>query len=267
MRREGLAMLMLLAALLPWQSTQAQGGNVCPPLPEGLAQRRNAAPPLPPPSPAEREAATKYMDYIRVNDWAFLCRYQDENRALTGRPRVVLFGDSITENWRAFDPGLFTGGIVGRGISGQTSSQMLVRFSQDVIALRPAIVHIMAGTNDIAGNTGPTTDRQFQDNIRAMTALAKAHGIRVILASIPPAAAFPWKPGIRPAARIRAWNGWLRDLARAEGLVYVDYHASLADDQGGMRAGLAGDGVHPTPAGYRQMDPLFRRALAQAERR
>ena len=272
----GLALLLLAASPTEAQvdgahvpsPDAADGGYVCPRVPDALARRRTAAE-NPPPSAADLAAYHAYVEQLQVNDWAFLCRYRDENRLLAARPRprVILFGDSITENWRQRDPAPFVDGIVDRGVSGQTSAQMLLRFSQDVIALRPVVVQIMAGTNDIAGNTGPTSDTQYRDNIRAMVALARANGIKVILASIPPARVFAWKPALRPAQRIVAWNTWLRRYADAEGLVFVDYHAVLTDAAGGLRPAFDSDGTHPSSAGYRQMDPLFAQALAQAERR
>lgn len=197
-----------------------------------------------------------------ADDWAGLCRYRRENEILIAsgkRPRAVFFGDSITENWVLGDPDLFGGEIVGRGIGGQTSAQMLVRFSQDVIALRPRVVQIMVGTNDIAGNRGPTRDQDYQDNVKAMVELAKAHRIRVVLASIPPAAAFIWKPEVTPGPRIARLNAWLADYAHREGLTYLDYHAVLAGPDGGMRRGWSLDGVHPNRDGYAAMRPLGRR--------
>lgn len=247
----------------------AADGYVCPPVPEALVKRRAATGDVPAPSPEDLTAYRRYVQQIEVNDWGFLCRYAQENRDLAAgqRPRVVLFGDSITENWKARDPALFSDGIVDRGISGQTTPQMLLRFYQDVIALRPRVVHIMAGTNDIAGNTGPTSDAQFRDNIRAMVDLAHVHGITVMLASIPPAAVFSWRPELRPAARIRAWNDWLRSYAKSEQLIFVDYYPALADAAGAMRPAFTTDGAHPTRAGYQPMDVLFRRGLAEAERK
>jgi lysophospholipase L1-like esterase len=276
MRPCGLMMAIgvVAAAIAPACAAAAQGvapnGEVtCPPLPEALARRRTAIGEPPPPSAEDVAAYRQYSQYLQANDWAYLCRYRDENHALppTVRPRLVMIGDSITENWKQRDPGMFADGILDRGISGQTSPQMLLRFHQDVIALQPRIVHIMAGTNDIAANTGPTGDEQFRDNIRAMVELARAHRIKVILASIPPAAAFSWRPGIEPAQRIRAWNDWLRGYARTEHLVFVDYHAALTDDRGGLRREFGDDGVHPSHAGYQPMDALLRHALADAERR
>jgi hypothetical protein len=141
-------------------------------------------------------------------DWAQLCRFAAANAALAQGPRVeaVFLGDSITENWLLADPALFHGGIVNRGISGQTSPQMLLRFEADVVALHPRVVHIMAGTNDLAGNTGPTSAQQYEHNIIAMCDLARANGIRVVLASIPPAARFPWRAGVTPGPQILVLN-------------------------------------------------------------
>jgi lysophospholipase L1-like esterase len=240
----------------------------CPATPQALIDRRALSGEPPPPSAEDLAAYNRYVKILQANDWAYLCRYRDENRALAGasRPRVVLIGDSITENWKPRDPSLFVEGVVDRGVGGQTSPQMLLRFQQDVIALHPRVVHIMAGTNDIAGNTGPTRDEQFQDNVKAMVELARAHGIKVILASIPPAKAFYARPEVRPAERIRAWNGWLRTYAHERGLVFVDYYPVLADAEGGLKAELGPDGVHPSRAGYERMDPLFEAALAHAER-
>lgn len=240
----------------------------CPATPEALVKYRAVIGEPPAPSAKDRETYNRYLQILQANDWAYLCRYRDENSALaSARLRVVMIGDSITENWKQRDPGLFADGIVDRGIGGQTSPQMVLRFYQDVIALRPRVVHIMAGTNDIAGNTGPTRDDQFQNNMKAMVDLAQAHGIKVILASIPPAKAFYSRPGARPANRIRAWNVWLRSYARERGLTYVDYYPVLADSEGGLKSELGADGVHPSRVGYDLMVPLFKEAVAQAERR
>ncbi len=216
------------------------------------------------------EPATKAyfaaLDAQAKGDWANLCRFHRDNEALARGPRVraVFLGDSITENWLLADPALFSGGIVNRGISGQTSPQMLVRFYADVVALHPRVVHIMAGTNDLAGNTGPTSAVQFENNIQAMCDLAHAGGIRVILASIPPAASFSWRPGVRPAAQIRELNAWLKAYAARQRLVYVDYYAALADASGAMRADVSHDGVHPHRTGYALMRPLAEKAIATA---
>jgi lysophospholipase L1-like esterase len=203
-----------------------------------------------------------------ARDWPNLCRYKAANEALSGveRPRAVFMGDSITEGWVRADPSLFANGVLGRGIGGQTSPQMLVRFWQDVVALRPRVVHIMAGTNDIAGNTGPATVQDYRNNVLAMIDLAQVNGIAVVLAAVPPARRFSWREGLDPRPSIRDLNDWLRETAAARGLGYVDYGAVLADAAGGLRVDLGNDGVHPNREGYAAMRPLAERALAAAEK-
>ena len=219
---------------------------------------------------AEQKAQWARETEARLHtDWAYLDRYRAANAALpapvAGQPRIVLLGDSITEGWYAKAPAFFAPGRIGRGISGQTTPQMLVRFSADVIALRPAVVQIMAGTNDIAANTGPMTPEESKANIRAMTELAQAHGIRVILASIPPADSYPWRPGLDTGSKIVAMNTWLKSYAAATGSIYADYWTALAEPGTlGMRAGLSSDHVHPTPAGYAVMAPVAERAFKAA---
>ena len=207
----------------------------------------------------------------QLADWAQLERYRHDNDALAapaaGERRVVFYGDSITDAWgRRPEAGTFFPGkpYVNRGIGGQTTPQMLVRFEQDVVRLHPDAVVILAGTNDIAGNTGPETPETIEDNFRAMTAIAKANGIRVILASITPVYAYPWKPEVKPVPEIQALNAWLKHFCATEGLVYLDYFTALADERSGMREGTALDGVHPTAAGYAIMAPLAEKAIAAA---
>lgn len=199
-------------------------------------------------------------------DWAWQARYRDANAALavSANPRIVFLGDSITEGWVNLDPAFFAGQRIGRGIGGQTTPQMLVRFRQDVIALRPTVVQIMAGTNDIAGNTGPFSELETKGNFRTMVELAQAHGIRVILASIPPADRFPWRPGLETGPVIVRLNAWLKHYAAATGSVYADYWTALHGEGLGMRDGLSSDGVHPTAAGYAAMDPVARRVICDA---
>jgi lysophospholipase L1-like esterase len=176
-------------------------------------------------------------------------------------------GNSITEGWAPFFPAHFPGRpYIGRGISGQTTPQMLVRFRQDVIALRPAVVVILAGTNDIAGNSGPSTLDMIEDAIASMAELARANGIRVVLASVLPAWDYPWTPGLEPAPKIAALNARLRDRAARNGDVWLDLHSAMRDERGGLRADLSDDGVHPNEAGYRVMSPLAERAIAEALR-
>jgi Tol biopolymer transport system component/lysophospholipase L1-like esterase len=202
-------------------------------------------------------------------DWAFLTRYRDANARLgppaAGEQRVVFYGNSITEGWAQYFDTMFPGKpYVGRGISGQTTPQMLVRFRQDVIALEPTVVVILAGTNDIAGNTGPSTLAMIEDNLMSMIELARANDIRVVLSSVLPAYDYPWRPGLEPAEKIVALNAWMRDYASAHDVVFLDYHAAMADERQGLRAELTYDGVHPNEAGYRVMAPLAERAIARA---
>lgn len=202
--------------------------------------------------------------HMLTRDFGQLCRYAAANKAIEGQKvRVVFMGDSITDNWINLDPTMFQNGLVDRGISGQTTQQMLVRFRNDVIALKPQAVHIMAMTNDIAGNTGAATMETVLGNIQTMADLARAHGIKVIIASVPPAAAFPWSPGMTPAPQVAAINKWLADYARANGFTFVDYHKAMAQPDGAMKPGLSSDGVHPTKEGYAIMRPLAEAAIAK----
>jgi lysophospholipase L1-like esterase len=202
-----------------------------------------------------------------TRDFGQLCRYASQNAAMKAKnekARVVFMGDSITDNWINLQPEFFAAGLVDRGIGGQTTPQMLVRFRQDVLELRPRAVHIMAGTNDIAGNTGAATMATVQGHIETMAELARAHGIKVIIASIPPAFAFPWSKDKKPAPQVRAMNSWLKAYARRNGFTFVDYFSAMADAQGGMKPGLSSDGVHPTRAGYGVMAPLAQAAIRTA---
>lgn len=203
-----------------------------------------------------------------LTDWAQLGRYQAENADLppvaAGEQRVVFYGDSITDAWGHGKDFFPSKPYFNRGISGQTTGQMLVRFQQDVVHLQSAAVIILAGTNDIAGNTGPETPQMIEDNFSSMAAIAKYYQIKVIFASILPAIAYPWKPGVQPANEIRALNAWLRAFCQRDGDTYLDYYSSLADAQGGMKPGLSKDGVHPTAAGYAIMAPLAENAIGEA---
>ena len=205
------------------------------------------------------------------NDWAYLARYRDDNARLgpprPGEQRVVFYGNSITEGWAPYFDTMFPGKpYVGRGISGQTTPQMLVRFRQDVIALEPAVVVILAGTNDLAGNTGPATLAMIEDNLMSMVELAQSAGIRVVLSSVLPVYDYPWRPGLEPAPKIAALNAWMEKYAATHDVTYLDYHAAMADDRGGLGREYSEDGVHPNEAGYRVMAPLAERAIAEALR-
>jgi lysophospholipase L1-like esterase len=202
-------------------------------------------------------------------DFANLCRYRAENAAVLAsgtRPQVVFMGDSITENWKLADPSYFSARVLDRGIGGQTTPQMLLRFYQDVVELRPRVVHIMAGTNDISGNTGAASDAAIVNNIRAMIDIAKANGIRVVLASISPSKGFTMRPNFDPSPRIAAVNRQLVRLAAERRVTYVDYVPPLVDGQGGFKPALANDGLHPNRDGYAVMRPLADRAIARAAR-
>lgn len=216
--------------------------------------------------------AAGHAQAVSAVDFADLTRYQQDNARIgaprSGEQRVVFMGNSITEGWAKYFPTMFLGQpYVGRGISGQTTPQMLLRFRQDVIALEPAAVVILAGTNDIAGNTGPTTLDRIGGNIAMMAELASANNIRVVLCSVLPVFDYRWKPGLEPAQKIVALNQWIRAYADAHGHTYVDLHSPLADSRQGLREAYGSDGVHPNEAGYRVMAPLveagIRRALAR----
>jgi lysophospholipase L1-like esterase len=204
-------------------------------------------------------------------DWPQLGRYRADNEKLgppaPGEQRVVFYGDSITDAWgrRGDETKFFPGKpYVNRGISGQTTAQMLVRFRQDVVDLHPKVVLILAGTNDIAGNTGLATVKMIEDNFQSMDEIAKANHIKVILASVLPVSDYPWRRGLHPADKVRELNAWLKSYAARRGDVYLDYYAAMTNADGGLDAKLALDGVHPTPAGYAIMAPLAEKAIEQA---
>jgi lysophospholipase L1-like esterase len=204
-----------------------------------------------------------------AQDWPNFTKYREQNEALAppakGENRVVFMGNSITEGWSKVNPEFFEGKpYVNRGISGQTTPQMLVRFRADVIDLKPAVVVILAGTNDIAGNTGPSTLEMIADNIYSMAELARANGIKVVLSSVVPAYDYPWKPGLEPAPKIVALNKMIKDYADKNKIVYLDYFSAMADNRNGLPKELAEDGVHPTKAGYEIMGPLAEAAVAKA---
>lgn len=202
-------------------------------------------------------------------DWAGLTRYGSEDAEL--RPpkpdenRVVFLGDQITEMWSAADNGFFPGKpYVNRGIHDQTSPQMLVRFRQDVIALRPKVVVIQAGTNDLAGATGPATEGTMAENFMSMVELAKVNGIRVVLASLTPVCdCFKNQTALRPQGKIIGLNGWIKDYAARSGSVYLDYYSALAEGRN-FKKELTSDGLVPNAAGYAVMAPLAERAIADA---
>lgn len=199
-------------------------------------------------------------------DWANLSRYREENEKLgepeRGEKRVVFMGNSITAGWIQLRPEFFEGKpYINRGIGGQTTPQMLIRFNQDVIDLKPQVVVLLAGINDIAQNTGPTTLEAIMDNLSGMALLAKSHGIKVILCSVLPAYDFPWRPGLEPAGKVMALNRMIRDFAEKNDFYYLDYYSALVDSRNGMQKKYARDEVHPTVEGYQVMEPMVERAI------
>jgi lysophospholipase L1-like esterase len=204
-------------------------------------------------------------------EWAYLSRYRDADAKLgppgVAEKRIVFLGDSITEGWGKIDGKFFAGRpYVNRGIGGQTTSQMLVRFRQDVISLKPAAVVILGGTNDIAQNGGLTTVEAVEDNLQSMVELAQLHGIRVILASVLPAIDYPWRPGLQPRDKISALNRWMSEFCGRNKAIYLDYYSVMADANLAMKPGFSKDGVHPNEAGYLAMEPLAEEAIGKALR-
>lgn len=202
-------------------------------------------------------------------DWANLQRYQTENSALAipakREKRVVFMGNSITQGWKEKRSDFFSNNpFICRGISGQTTPQMLVRFRQDVIALQPKVVVILAGTNDIAGNTGPSTLEMIRDNIASMAELATANKIKVVLCSVLPAYEYPWRKGMEPNIKIPALNEMIKSYAASKGFVYLDYFAAMNDGNNGMKAEYTTDGVHCTAKGYELMENMVKPAIAKA---
>ena len=217
---------------------------------EQCGERPNTAPALQPP--------------LLLTDWAWLARYRDDNAKLIAsgaKVDTVFLGDSITEGWARTDTAFFSKGIVGRGISAQTTPQLLVRMHADVIALKPRAVHIIAGTNDIAHNTGPMTAQDSQNNLMAMCEIARAHKLHIVLGAVPPASKYWWRPEAQPKSAALALNEWMRGYAKKIGARYADYAAALSDANGQVKPELAKDEVHPTAAGYAAMRPLAEAAI------
>jgi len=223
---------------------------VVPVVPSVAAGTSTAAPKTPAPGP----------------DFAGLRNYAADNAALPAHQegRVVFYGDSITYYW-AHNSNFFPGKpYIGRGISGHTTPQMLIRFRQDVIDLDPAVVVILAGTNDIAGNQGPSTLEMIENNLQSMAELGKANGIQVILASVLPARDYPWRKGLEPAAKIKTLNAWIAEYCANQKIIYLDYYSAMTDTDGGMKPDLSKDGVHPTAEGYAIMESLAEKAIQTA---
>jgi len=201
-------------------------------------------------------------------DWANLKKYSAENEQLKSEPSgntVVFLGNSITEGWVYASPEFFSdNNYIGRGISGQTSPQMLIRFMPDVVDLHPKAVIILAGTNDIAGNTGFSSVKMITDNIKAMAQLAIANDIKVILCSVLPVYDYPWRKGLKPVDKIEETNKWLKEYALENGHIYLDYFSEMADEKKGLKKEFSNDGVHPNQKGYSVMAPLAKTAVQKA---
>lgn len=204
-----------------------------------------------------------------AQDWANLNQLKEENKqvdpATTNDNRVVFMGNSITQGWGELAPEFFENpNYINRGIGGQTSPQMLIRFRQDVIKLYPKVVVILAGTNDIAGNTGFSTLEMIEDNIYSMAELAQTHKIEVVLCSVLPVYDYPWQTGLDPAEKIIELNRRIKEYADTNDIVYADYFTPMLDERNGLNADFAKDGVHPTRAGYEVMAPIAQKAIARA---
>jgi lysophospholipase L1-like esterase len=224
---------------------------------------------LHPPDWAKKLTEWQIDEVKKKEDWQNLARYRMANTALAAtksvKPRVVFMGNSITDAWINVDSSFFAGkNYIDRGISGQTTPQMLVRFRPDVIDLKPAVVVILAGINDIAGNTGIMTLDETFGNIVSMSQLAKANNIRVVISSVLPAYDFPWRPGMEPAEKVIKLNAMLKDYASKNKVVYLDYFNPMKDERNGLPATLSRDGIHPNLTGYKMMEPLAEKAIAEA---
>ena len=264
---------VISVAALAAQTSAPQPAAAQPPQPTGAAQPPSAS------CPEMATALTMLMaSDVRLRDWAQLNRYREANRTVQppapGESRVVFMGDSITDAWQQPRYGTFFSSgkpYVDRGISGQTTPQMLIRFRPDVIDLKPKAVVILAGTNDIAGNTGAMTNEEIQNNLASMSDLAHAHDIRVVFASVTPVGAYHVKSPSdvpqttrRPMARIKALNEWMKSYAEAHKDTYLDYFSAMVDSTGMMQTELTEDDLHPNAKGYAIMGPLAEAAIARA---
>jgi lysophospholipase L1-like esterase len=262
--RQGASVMRLRVAMF---ALAALTGFSAPLIGAGPEQASPAAPAQPPSARGQAAGPSKWALALET-DPADLKRYRDANEKLpppaAGENRVVFMGDSITDNWAKYFATEFPNKpYIGRGISAETTQQMLIRFRPDVIDLKPKVVVILAGTNDIAGNTGRSTQKMIQDNLISMVELAKYNGIKVVLMSVLPAGDYWWQRGMEPAEKIVALNAWIKDYASKNGIVYVDVHTPMSDDKHAMKAELSRDGVHPGPEGYAIMSALVQKAIDQ----
>lgn len=220
---------------------------------------------------AQQVLSKEEMDNINKlkTDWPDLDRFKEDNTNLAlpapGENRVVFLGNSITIGWIDWDPGFFKDKpYIDRGISGQTTPQMLIRFRQDVVDLKPAVVIILAGINDIAENTGPSTLKMIEDNLSSMCEIARANDIKVVMSSVLPANIFPWRKSINPADKVIALNQWIKEYTVQKNIVYLDYYSVMVDDEKGLKKELTYDGVHPNLEGYKVMEPMAEKAIQEA---
>jgi lysophospholipase L1-like esterase len=274
-RRQLRCACVLIAAALLWAGAGSAAPAICPEAPPSppapLQWERLAS------SASSPDAKAVMTDMFAIamgrpkapaGDVAALCRFRAADaaqRIAHKRVRMVFIGDSITELWGQANPGLFAGGFVNRGIGGQATWQMLVRFRQDVIDLNPLVVHILGGTNDLDGLRGSTTLAEIEGNIESMVELARAHGIAVVLGAVPPMGP-PWDtPALR--AEVLALNAWLAEIAQRDRLGFADYFAVLADSAGGLDPQLSLDSLHPNRWGFEEMEALMRFALSDVEPR
>ena len=262
--RESFYLVAVLAGICTTPLLEAQEPAVSP---GAEAPQAQPATPAKVTHPPQYYVWKKAHDAQLLVDFGGLERFRKADAMLAarkpGEQRVVFMGDSITEEWKLEDS--FPGKpYINRGISGQTSPQMLVRFRQDVIDLKPKVVIILAGTNDIMENTGPMTIEQSGESIASMADLATANNIRVVLCSVLPSSEFAWSPGLEPAPRIVELNKWIKQYAAEKGYVYVDYYSAMKDERGGLPTALSDDGVHPLAAGFAIMAPLAQAGIEKA---
>ena len=212
----------------------------------------------------------EYKDWSKIrDDWPNLSFYREDNKKLdppaANENRVVFMGNSITELWIKISPGFFNEKpYINRGIGGQTTPQMLIRFRQDVIELQPKVVVLLCGVNDIAQNTGPSTLEMIEGNIVSMAELARSNHIKLILCSVLPAYDFPWHPGMEPAEKVVKLNEWIQNYAATHKCIYLDYFTSMSDEKHGLKKEYTQDGVHPNLEGYKVMEPLAEEAIKKA---
>ena len=221
------------------------------------------------PTNEQKTAWKKAQEEQQRNDWANLERFRENNKQIgipaSGEKRIVFMGNSITEGWSRLDSGFFSGKpYINRGISGQTTPQMLIRFKPDVVNIKASVVVILAGINDIAGNTGPSTLEMIEDNLSSMVEIGQANGIQVVLSSVLPAYDFPWRPGMEPAEKVVKLNTWIKNFAGSHKCIYLDYFTPMADPKHALKSEYTQDGVHPNLAGYKIMEPLVEEAIKVA---